>query len=204
MWAPILKLRNDFLKNEPIRDEFLEKRKARQRKARKKRMIIGIVAASIALVITLVILCFTVFFPIRNITASGSKFYSAEEIIKASGIKIGENIITFGESDAVEALKAKLPFIERVEFDRVFPDGLRIKVYDAKPYLCVSIGGKYYNVSKAGWVLEKLDKKPNNAFEIKIPKVECSVGSEIVYKDKKSKNLLDKIVKLLENNSCIP
>lgn len=164
-------------------------------------MIIGIIAASIALVITLVILCLTVFFPIKNITASGSRFYSSEEIVKASGIKIGDNIFAFGKSDAIEALKAKLPFIERVEFDRDFPDGLRIKVYDAKPYLCVSVGGKYYNVSKAGWVLEQLDQKPNNAFEIKMPKVECSVGSEIVYNDKKSKTLLDKIVKLLEENS---
>ena len=189
------------MKSEPIRDEFLEKRKARQRKARKKRMIISIITASIMAVILLVILCLTVFFPIEKIIVSGSKIYSNDQIIEASGIKKGDNIFTFGEEDAINSLKANLPFIEKVEFDRDFPNALNIKVFDAKPYLCVAINGEYYNVSKEGWVLEKVNNKVNNTFEIKLPKVKCEVGTQIAYEDQKSKKLLDKVIKLLEDNS---
>ena len=86
------------MKQEPIRDEFLEKRKARQRKARKKRAITTFIFLMACLVITAVILCLTVFFPIKNITATGSKIYSNAEIVKQSGISVGDNIFTFGEN----------------------------------------------------------------------------------------------------------
>ena len=188
------------MKNEPIRDEFLEKRKARQKKARKKRLIKGLIALIIALFITIVILCLTVFFPITSITATGSKIYTSEEIVAISGIKIGDNIFTFNQKRATDLIKSKLPFIEKVEYKRSLPDTLKIKVYDAKPYYCVSQNGAYYNVSKAGWVLEKLDEKTAGVFEIKISDVKCNVGTQIKFNDKKSYNMLQNVIKLLEDN----
>lgn len=188
------------MKNEPIRDEFLEKRKARQRKARKKRLITSFIALSIALVITAVILCLTVFFPIAKITATGSKIYTSEEIVANSGVKIGDNIFTFGRKRASNSIKTNLPFVEKVEFSLDLPDTLKIKVYDAKAYYCVSYNGAYYNVSKLGWVLEKVSDKTDGVFEIKISDVKCKVGSEIVFNDKKSYKMLQNVVALLEEN----
>ena len=200
MWAPILILRNDFLKSEPIRDEFLEKRKARQRKARKKRLVTSLIAIIVALVITAVALCLTVFFPITKINVNGSKIYTSDEVIANSGIKIGDNIFTFGEKSATKLLKSKLPFVENVEFIRNLPDTLTIKVSDAKVYYCVLQNGVYYNVSKAGWVLEKVNEKNDGVFEIKASKIKCNVGSEIVFEDEKSYKMLENTVKLLEEN----
>lgn len=188
------------MKNEPIRDEFLEKRKARQRKARKKRMVTSLIALIIALAITVVILCLTVFFTITKINVSGSNIYTSEEVIANSGIKIGDNIFTFGEKQASNLLKAKLPFIEKLEFKRILPDTLNIKIYDAKPYYCVMQNGAYYNVSKAGWVLEKTTEKTDGIFEIKASKIKCTVGSEIVFEDEKSFKMLQNTIKLLEEN----
>ncbi len=188
------------MKNEPIRDEFLEKRKARQRKARKKRFITGLITLSIVLVITAVILCLTVFFPISKITATGSKIYTSEQIVENCGVKIGDNIFAFSRKKASNTLKTNLPFIEKVEFSLKLPDMLKIKVSDAKPYYCVAYNGAYYNVSKAGWVLEKTSEKTDGVFEIKISDVKCKVGSEIVFNDKKSYEKLQNIIALLENN----
>ena len=154
------------MKNEPIRDEFLQKRKARQKKARKRRLFISFIALIIALVITALTLCLTVFFPIAKINASGSKIYTDEQIIANSGIKLGDNIFTFNSGRAVDLLKAKLPFIEKVEFSRKLPDTLNIKVTDAKAHFCVLQNGEYFNVSKAGWVLEKVAEKQSDIFEI--------------------------------------
>lgn len=189
------------MNNQPIRDEFLEKRRARQKKARKKRLIAGFVVFMIAIIITTVILCLTVLFPIKNIVASGSQIYSSEEIIENSGIKTGDNIFTFSKRNAINSLKNKLPFVDKVEFKRSLPDKLTIKVYDAKPYYCIEQKGEYYNVSKSGWVLEKLSEKPSGNFEIKIKNVSCSVGNQIVFKDEKSHKMLENTIKLLEDNS---
>ena len=150
--------------------------------------------------ITAVVLCLTVFFPITKITASGSKIYTSEEIIANCGIKTGDNIFVFSKKRATDLIKAKLPFVEKVEFIRNFPDTLKIKVYDAKPYYCVSQNGAYFNVSKAGWVLEKLAEKPDNAFEIRISDVKCNVGTQIQFNDEKSYNMLQNVIKLLEDN----
>lgn len=188
------------MKNQPIRDEFLEKRKARQKKAKKRRLIISFILLIIALFITAIILCLTVFFSITRITATGSNIYTSEEIIANSGIKTGDNIFTFGQGRATNLLKTKLPFIEKVEFRRDLPDTLNIKVYDAKAYYCVLQNEAYYNVSKSGWVLEKVNEKPEKVFEIKLPDVKCTVGSMIVFENEKSKEMLDDIIKLLEDN----
>ena len=52
-------------------DEFLKKRKARQRRIRKRRMIIGFSLLIVVLAAVGVILSLTVLFPINNITAKG-------------------------------------------------------------------------------------------------------------------------------------
>ena len=191
------------MKNEPIRDEFLEKRKARQKKARKKRLITSLIVLIIALVITVVALCLTVFFPITKITATGSKIYTSEEIIANCGIKAGDNIFAFNKKRATDLIKAKLPFVEKVEFVRDLPDTLKIKVYDAKAYYCVSLNGVYYNVSKAGWVLEKTNEKTDGVFEIKISDVKCTVGTQIKFNDEKSYKMLQNVIKLLEDNDLV-
>lgn len=189
------------MKQEPIYDEFLEKRKARQRKAKKKRAIISFIFLSLVLVITAVILCLTVFFPINSISASGSNIYTADEIIAQSGIKAGDNIFTFGEKQATANLKKNLPFIEKVDFVRNLPDGLLIKVSDAKAYFCYKQGESYYNVSKSGWVLERVSEKSEDVFEVKLSGAECKVGEMIALKDENSREILENLITLLEENS---
>ena len=67
--------------------EAAKKRKVNKRKKRK------IVALWLFLFITVALLCtlsLTVFFPVDTVTATGSSIYSAEEIVNASGIALGE------------------------------------------------------------------------------------------------------------------
>ncbi len=188
------------MKQEPIRDEFLEKRKARQRKARKKRAITTFVVFIVCLFITAVVLCLTVFFSIKNITAFGSKIYSNAEIVEQSGIKIGDNIFTFGQKSTTVKIKNKLPFIESIEYERKLPDKLIIKVTDAKAYYCYKQGDSYFNVSKNGWVLEKVNEKTDSAFEIIMGGVKAEVGKSIEFSDESQTEILNNLILLLENN----
>ena len=70
--AQILKLRNDFLSSIDYTDEFLRKRKERQKKAKKRRLIAWFIFIMILLVAVGVMLSFTVLFPIKNLTFTGS------------------------------------------------------------------------------------------------------------------------------------
>jgi len=187
------------MKNEVKPDAFIEKRIARQKKKRKRRLKLYLSAFFLLAVSIYVILAFTVLFPIKNIKVSGSKIYSAEEIIKSCGIDYGDNLLSASESEAQKLLKSNLPYIEKVELDRDMPNTLKIIVRDAEEFSCYEIGGNYYTVSSSGWVLSKNVIMPKELFVVKAKGVECKVGKEIKYNDAEQKELVETIQKNLSS-----
>jgi cell division septal protein FtsQ len=96
-----------------------------------------------------------------------------------------------------------LPFVEKVEFEREFPDTLNIVVTDAKEFACYSIGESYYTVSESGWTLSKYDELPENVTLIKAKGVKCKVGTEIKFSNEKKDEVPKLIIQLL-NQYKIP
>ncbi len=197
----ILKLRNDFLSNIDYTDEFLKKRRLRQKKARKRRLIAWFIFFIAAMLVVGVILSLTVLFPIKKLNIEGSKIYSATQIEDASGIDLGDNLFNISKTDTLNKLKKKLPFIEEVELERQFPDALTIKVKDAKRYASFKIDDKFYTVSRDGWVLEQTAQKAENVFLVISDDVVCKVGKSIEFKTEKIKNQIDQIVEQLNNQN---
>ena len=185
------------MKKDLTKDEFLRKRAERQRRIRKRRLKILFCLILIFLLALSVILCLTVFFPIEKIIVKGSKTYKAEQIIKASDIEIGDNLFVTSKGDALKKLKAELPYVEDIEFDRELSGKLTITVKDAGEYACYYDGKLYYTVSKNGWVLKKAAEAPENVFTVSGAKVKCKVGSEISFTDAAQKELTDKIINAL-------
>ena len=175
-------------------DDFLRKRKERQKKLRKRRLKVFFTFFIIIALIVGVVLSLTILFPIKNITAKGSKIYTAAQIVDNCGVSVGDNLFTASSSEALKFLKKTLPYIESVEFDRSVPDTLNIKVTDAKEYACYKVGDKYFTVSKEGWTLNSSDKKPQNVVVIINDKVKCKVGSEVVFKEGYSHSEIGNII----------
>ncbi len=179
--------------NNQKNDEFLRKRRERQRRKKQKRARIIFIFFLVLLVAIGAILSVTVLFPIKKITAKGSKIYSEEQIVNACGIKSGDNLIVVSQDKALENLKKTLPFIQSIEFDRSFPDTLKIKVTDAKEKICYIVNDKYYTVSEDGWVLNSYDKRPKALTLIISDGIKCKVGSKLEITDKNIKELYAKI-----------
>ena len=186
------------MKNIDYTDEFLQRRKERQKKARKRRLVGWFIFVMILLLLVGVILSLTVFFPIASINAKGSKIYTEAQIIKASGIIEGDNLLATAEGTALKRLKAKLPYIESIEFERKLPDSLTIKVKDAGEYACYYDGKAYYTVSHTGWVLKKDYDPPEDLFVYIGAKVKCKVGTAVEYSDEELKALAEKTANALE------
>ena len=194
---PILKLRNDFLKNIDYTDEFLRKRKERQRRIRKRRLIAWFIFFIIVSLTVGVILSLTVLFPIKKLQVSGSKIYSPEQITDVSGIDLGDNLFTVSSKDTLNNLRAKLPFIETVKFKRILPDTLKVSVSDAEKYACYKSGDKYYTVSAEGWVLEETSEPSENVFLIISKAAELTVGKAVRYKNENEKQKTEQIIEYL-------
>lgn len=182
------------MKKDYPNDPFLQKRKERQRQMRKRRSRILLVFFIAILLIVGTILSFTVFFPIKNINASGSGHYTQSEIVKVSQIEVGDNLFAISKKDTLETLKTKLPFIESIEFKRTLPDTLTIKVKEAKEFTCYKFGNKYYTVSESGWVLKAYDEKPENVIEVVASKFKCKVGTALEFSDESSNDLAENVI----------
>lgn len=169
------------------------RRATRQKKARRKRLRTAFVLFIIIAIITLIIMCFTVFFPIQRIKVSGSKIYSNSQIIKASKITTDDNLFVVSEDKIKENIRKELPYIDDVKLKRVLPDAVSLTVTDAKESMYYYIDGKYVVLSESGYILKKQDEMPQNVFEIVTSGISGNVSELANYKNGAEQELIQTI-----------
>ena len=79
-------------------------RRGRRGRFRGLYRVLSVLAVAVALVVACV-----VFFRVNEVTVSGNQRYTALQIVEASGIKLGDNLITLSKSRVAGNLIAKLP-----------------------------------------------------------------------------------------------
>ena len=184
-----------------VNDEFIRRRIERQRRIRKRRLIIFLIFLIILLIITGAILCLTVFFPISAINVKGSAVYTEAEIQKASGVDIGDNIFVLSETGIENQLRKELPYIESIKLKRKLPDKINITVKDAEEYAVYEYEGKYYTVGFDGWVLKCTAEVNENVALISGAKVKGEVGSKIIFEEERQQEFINQIKDALNQKS---
>lgn len=174
-----------------------KRRKARQRKARRRRLKICFVFFLLIATVAFAIMCFTVLFPVKRISVSGSELYSKAEIIKASGLTTDDNLLTLSQEKIEQKIRESLPYVDSVRIKRNLPDAVVLTVTDAKEYSCFKISDEYFIVSENGYVLSSRPEIPENVFEIAVSGVNCEVGKAVEYKNSAESELVKTLVSLL-------
>lgn len=183
--------------------DIAKRRAARRKKIRRRRIAIGsILFLTVALIIA-VILSLTVLFPIKNVSASGSGIYDSEVLISASGINDESNFFLLSEKDVLEIMREELPYIDSVKLIKAFPDSVTIKVNDAEEYACYNVAGKYYPISKKGYVLSSGTEPRENIFEIICNDVECKPGKKVLFNDEYMESLIQRITDTLLSHNIV-
>ncbi|MBQ8177336.1 MAG: FtsQ-type POTRA domain-containing protein [Oscillospiraceae bacterium] len=108
--------------------------------------------AFIALVV-FAILSTTVFFNIENADIIGSSIYSADEIIAASGIHGGDNMIRTNMGKAEKAIVSELLYIEEARISRKLPSSVEILIVPCIETASLQTEDGYYIVSESGKIL---------------------------------------------------
>ena len=108
--------------------------------------------AFIVLVI-FVILSMTVFFNIETADIIGSSIYSADEIIAASGIKGGDNMIRKNMSRAEKNIVSQLTYIEEAHITRKLPSSVEIQIVPCIETASLQTEDGYLIVSETGKIL---------------------------------------------------
>ena len=188
------------MKNKEYKDDFERRRAERQRRIRKRRIIIFFICFIIIAVAVGVALCLTVFFPIEEITASGSKVYTAEQIVNSCGLNKGDNLFAFSENDLNETLRRALPYVKSVTVKRSLPGSVKLTVKDSSEYACFNVDGGFYVINSEGFVLNRYDSIPDNILEIRASNVKCEVGSTAVYGNEKERQTAESLLSSLRDS----
>lgn len=144
-----------------------ERRRERERERKPRRSHRGILGAALFfMVVVTALLCAFLLFRITQIDVTGDVVYRTEEVIKASGMKQGDNLLFFSAAEKERKLSEQLPYVGKVKLVRHFPGTLEIQITGAQVVSCVSSGSSWLYVSGEGKILEVQGEPKSDAMQV--------------------------------------
>lgn len=138
-------------------------------------------------------------FYVRNITVMGNNRYENGEIISASGIKMGSNLLFVNSKKSGKEIYDKLPYVEKAEINKKFPGSIEIKIFTGSPCYFMEYESEYLIMSKSDKLLEKTVEIPPEIIHVKGIPFELKENS-VIYKDIKIKESVFKIIDAFKSN----
>lgn len=125
-----------------------------KRRRKGKRGLYAIPIFLIALIVG-TILCCTVLFKIETVTVEGNTRYTADQVIAASGIETGENLLRLKKSKVIDGITDNLVYAETVTIQKRLPNEILIIVSEPTRTAVITLGASNeVLISGKGRVLE--------------------------------------------------
>lgn len=130
-----------------------------------------------------VILSMIIFFKVRTVDAAGMEHYTAQQIIDASGIQEGDNLLMLSKAEIAGRIRSTLPYVSQVQIKRELPNRVILAVEEFEiSYAIKDNNGNDWLMTTGGKLLEQVDARqakqhiPVGGFTVSDP----VAGSEIV------------------------
>lgn len=162
----------------------------KKKKLKRRRKIAFYTLLVVLFICVVTVLSLTVFFNISKINVNGNSYYTAQKIIDASGLKVGQNLFRLNKFKIIESLKQQLPYLDTVEIDRKLPVSININVTESQSFMCVSSGSGICIVDKNLKILNRVAIAPEGLATVYgISPTQNEVGSYLVCEDGKEETL---------------
>ncbi len=100
----------------------------------------------------------SIFFKVEVITVSGADKYDVWTVKEASGIEIGDNLLSFGEAKAAGKIKTALPYVQSVRIGIKLPDTVNIEIKELDVvYAIKDAVEQWWLMTSDGRVVDKAD-----------------------------------------------
>ena len=106
----------------------------------------------------------SLFFRVSIIQVKNDTVYTDDEILAASGLEKGVNLLFINNFSAVSSIYATMPYVESVSLKRVMPNRIILEVTGSEAAACVSFGDDYWLINPSGKLLEKIDARAAKSF----------------------------------------
>ena len=111
------------------------------------------------------VMALSIFFKVEVIKVSGAKAYSEWAVREASGIEIGDNLLTFSEPRASGQIQAKLPYVNKVRIGIKLPDTVIIYIEELEvAYAAQCNNGIWWLITSEGRVVDQIDSLKSESY----------------------------------------
>ena len=138
----------------------------REQRKKKRRRKIGLTVVLILLMLlAIAFLIVWKVFTVENVVVEGNELYSSEQIVEASQIQPGDNLLTVNKALAVGNIKAALPYVEDVSIARSLPDGIIIQVRESTiSFAVMTDTNTCWLIGPSGKALERIEPAAFNEY----------------------------------------
>lgn len=151
-----------------VKGDSRRKSNAERQRRHRQRVIKAYTQAIFVIVAVIVtVLSFTVFFNIEQINVTGDGELDSAEIVNASGLEIGQNMLRTKMSSHAEDVMNSVVYLESCTIKREFPNTVNIYVEVCKPAACLETDSGYLIMSGTGKVFDTADTPPEGLYLIK-------------------------------------
>ena len=184
-----------------------EERQIRIKQLKRKRNIRkAIVAVGFLLVLTIFVspILILTLFRVKSFTVEGTSTYSNEEIISASGIILGKNLLFADLDEAAENIEKTLPYTDEVQITKKLPDEIIIRYETTEKAYAIGMSNGLYALTDSNLkVLEITGNRPADvALIVGAVPYETTTGEiaafDVIGDDEKKEEFVDETLALLQ------
>ena len=157
-----------------------------------------------ALFIVALIVGLSGFFRLSDIVITGAELYSEAEILEASEIEKGDNLLFLSESAVRNKITGKLAYAGDVNVIIKYPSTIEIQMNESKGIASISTVGYYWIIGTDGKILEQTDLNgAADTISVKgINILEPKVGDIIQSADETKKMYLIDLLRAIDENDA--
>ena len=105
-----------------------------------------------------VLMCLSVFFRVEQVVVSGAEKYSAYSVMEASGVEIGDSLLTIRDASISGRVIAALPYVKEVRVGIKLPGTVNIQIEELDmTYAIQANDSSWWLIAADGRVIEQID-----------------------------------------------
>ena len=112
--------------------------------------------ATVVAVVLALVFGISIFFKVGEVRVSGNEKYEIQEIVDASCIRTGDNLIGLNEAKIVSNIRARLPYVDRIRVGIKLPDTVNIEITELDVVYAIGADdGSWWLMRADGGIVEK-------------------------------------------------
>ena len=112
--------------------------------------------ATVVAVVLALVFGISIFFKVDTITVAGNEKYSGWEVMEASGIRIGDNLLGLNDAKITGNIISDLPYVSAVRIGIKLPDTVKIEIVELDVVYSVEAeDGSWWLMRADGGIVEK-------------------------------------------------